>query len=198
MFTAVADHDIMRLQLVKHGFGIGTRIAMMPGNNNVCRVKLLAYGCGRPVNGRISGVDIGKIDHGIVSVGHNRHDRIDVLVAGVGLFMDIIQTERHISHGERDIIAVSIAGIPVNNLLLGDVHQIGPLVLHGFGRLVIIGLIVPGQIAVTDKVVFDVVDMLVLLIEIRRISIDQIADLAARIPKGCCGNFRHTADMVAV
>ena len=39
---AAADHNIIRLQFVKHGLGIGASIAVMTCNNNIHRAKVLA------------------------------------------------------------------------------------------------------------------------------------------------------------
>ena len=196
MLASVADNDKMRLQRVKHVFGIRAGITVMPGHNDIHRTEILADRAGSLVNGGIAGVDVGEIDHSVIAIGHDRHDGVDVFTAGIGLFIDVIQAEGHVSHGKGNIVAIGVARVAVDHLLLRDVNHVGTHILHGFGRLIVIGLVVPGDIGIPGKIILKVGDMLVFLIKICRIAVNQIAVVAGSIVKACCCDFRDAADMI--
>ena len=90
----------------------------MAGNNDIHGVKILADRFGSSVNGTVICIDICKIDNRILSIGQNCYNRVNVFVTGVGLFMDIIKAEFHVAQREGYIIPVSIARVPVDDLLL--------------------------------------------------------------------------------
>ena len=194
----VADDNIIGLQLVKHDLGVRALIAVVAGDDNIHRAEVLADGLGGAVNGPVVDVNIRKVDHGIIAVGHDGHDGVDIFAAGVGLFVEVIQAEGHVAHGEGNIVAVGVARVTLNDLLAGDFNHVGAHVLHGFGRLIIKSLVVPGEVGILDKVVFDIGDMLILLIEIGGIVVDKVTVIAAGIVKTRGSNFRDAADMIHV
>ena len=171
---------------------------MVTRDNNIHRIKILSDGFRGSVNRALVDVHIREVYHRVVPVGHDRHNRIDILIAGIGLFMDVVKPKAHIPHGEGYIITVSVFRVAVNDLLLRDIYQVGALVLHSLDRLIIIGLIVPGIVAVSDKIVLKVRNMLILFIKIGGVAVNQIPGLAAGVPIGRCGDFRDAADMIHV
>ena len=118
MRAVITDDNIMRLQLVEHDLGVGAGIAVVTGNHNVHRAEVLADGFGGAVDGTVIRVDVGKVDHGVIAVGHDRDNGVDILIVSVRLFIDVIQTKTHVPHGEGNIVAVGIARIAVDHLLL--------------------------------------------------------------------------------
>ena len=91
---------------------------MMTGDHNVDGAEVFGDGLRGFINGAISGVYVCQINHAVVSVRHHGNDGVYILITGIGLLVDVIQTERHIPDIKCNIVSVSVARIAVNDFRL--------------------------------------------------------------------------------
>ena len=149
---------------------------MVACNHNIHRAVIFGNRLRGFVNGAVVGVDVGKVHHGIVAVGHDGNDGVDILVAGVGLLMDVVQAEGHVPDGKGDVVAVGVVRVALHNH--GGVRHIDhrrAAVCHSCLRLVGKCLVVPGTGTVLCQVVFQVGNVLVFLVVIGGVAVDQIS-----------------------